>query len=197
MRPSLSEEKNSIRLLSACVAALLIFNGCNVGPKYHPPAVQAPAAYKEVTPENEKDIENWKAAQPSDDVLRGKWWEIFNDPELNTLEDQVNVSNQSIASAEASFMAARAMVKEARSQFFPTVTTDPTITRQKQSNNLKNLVPRPPVPRPLPPRTRLSPTMTSRLMPRGCRIFGARFAIRSTPAHTERKRAPPIWPTRA
>ena len=137
MRPSLSEEKNSIRLLSACVAALLIFNGCNVGPKYHPPAVQAPAAYKEVTPENEKDIENWKAAQPSDDVLRGKWWEIFDDPELNTLEDQVNVSNQSIASAEASFMAARAMVKEARSQFFPTVTTDPTITRQKQSNNLK------------------------------------------------------------
>jgi NodT family efflux transporter outer membrane factor (OMF) lipoprotein len=133
----LSQERNSIRLLSASLAALLIFNGCNVGPKYHPPAVQAPAAYKEVTPGNEKDIENWKAAQPSDDVLRGKWWEIFNDPELNALEDQVNVSNQSIASAEASFMAARAMVKEARSQFFPTVTTDPTITRQKQSNNLK------------------------------------------------------------
>jgi NodT family efflux transporter outer membrane factor (OMF) lipoprotein len=138
MRPYLSEEGVSNRLLSVSVAAMLIVSGCNVGPKYHPPAVQAPAAYKEVTPENQKDIENWKTAQPSDDAaLRGKWWESFNDPELNTLEDQVNVSNQSIASAEASFMAARAMVREARSQLFPTVTTDPSITREKQSANLK------------------------------------------------------------
>lgn len=138
MRPYLSEENTSIRLLSASVAAMLIVSGCNVGPKYHPPAVQAPAAYKEVTPENQKDIENWKTAQPSDDAaLRGKWWESFNDPQLNALEDQVNVSNQSIASAEASFMAARAMVREARSQLFPTVTTDPSITREKQSRNLR------------------------------------------------------------
>jgi NodT family efflux transporter outer membrane factor (OMF) lipoprotein len=137
MRPFLSEGTNSVRVLSLSVAALLIFNGCNVGPKYHPPAVQAPASYKEITPENEKDVENWKTAQPSDDALRGKWWEVFNDPELNTLEDQVNVSNQSIAAAEASFMAARAMVREARSQLFPTVTTDPSVTRQKQSRNLK------------------------------------------------------------
>src|ERR1700683_252541 len=137
MRPFLSEGNNSIRVLSLSVAALLIFNGCNVGPKYHPPTEQAPAAYKEITPANQKDIENWKTAQPSDDALRGKWWEIFGDPQLNTLEDQVNVSNQSIASAEASFMAARAMVKEARSQLFPTVTTAPSVTREKQSANLK------------------------------------------------------------
>ena len=138
MRPYLSEERGPIRLLSVSVAAMLIVSGCNVGPKYHPPAVQAPAAYKEVTPENQKDIENWKTAQPGDDTaLRGKWWEGFNDPQLNTLEDQVNVSNQSIASAEASFMAARAMVREARSQLFPTVTTDPSITREKQSRNLR------------------------------------------------------------
>jgi NodT family efflux transporter outer membrane factor (OMF) lipoprotein len=137
MRPFLSEGSNSIRVLSLSVAALLIFNGCNVGPKYHPPTEQAPAAYKEITPANQKDIENWKTAQPSDDALRGKWWEIFGDPQLNTLEDQVNVSNQSIASAEASFMAARAMVKEARSQLFPTVTTAPSVTREKQSANLK------------------------------------------------------------
>ncbi|HEY4710946.1 MAG TPA: efflux transporter outer membrane subunit [Candidatus Acidoferrales bacterium] len=137
MRPFLSEGTNSIRVLALSVAALLIFNGCNVGPKYHPPTEQAPAAYKEITPENQKDVENWKTAQPSDDALRGKWWEIFGDPELNSLEDQVNVSNQSIASAEASFMAARAMVKEARSQLFPTVTTSPSVTREKQSANLK------------------------------------------------------------
>jgi NodT family efflux transporter outer membrane factor (OMF) lipoprotein len=134
----MSKQGSPIRLLSASIAAMLVFSGCNVGPKYHPPAVQAPAAYKEVTPENEKDIENWKTAQPSDDAaLRGKWWQTFNDPELDTLEDQVNVSNQSIASAEASFMAARATVREARSQFFPTVTTGPSVTREKQSNNLK------------------------------------------------------------
>jgi NodT family efflux transporter outer membrane factor (OMF) lipoprotein len=137
MRPFLSEGTNSVRVLSLSVAALLTFNGCNVGPKYHPPTEQAPAAYKEITPANQKDVENWKTAQPSDDTLRGKWWEIFNDSELNTLEDQVNVSNQSIASAEASFMAARAMVREARAQLFPTVTTDPSVTREKQSANLK------------------------------------------------------------
>ncbi|MGA8101283.1 MAG: efflux transporter outer membrane subunit [Candidatus Acidiferrales bacterium] len=133
----MSEEKNSIRLLSASVATVLFLNGCTVGPKYQTPTVQTPAAYKEITPQNEKSVENWKTAQPSDDALRGKWWQIFNDPELNTLEDRVNVSTQSSASAEASFMAARATVKEARSQLFPTVTTDPSVTREKQSNNLK------------------------------------------------------------
>jgi NodT family efflux transporter outer membrane factor (OMF) lipoprotein len=135
----MSKERSSIRLLSACIAAVLFFSGCTVGPKYHTPTVQTPAAYKEVTPQDEKYVENWKTAQPSDDALRGKWWEFFNDPELDTLEDQVNVSNQSIASAEASFMAARAMVKEARSQLFPTVTTGPSITRERQSQNLNTL----------------------------------------------------------
>lgn len=137
MTPCVFKKGAETRLLSASVAAVLFLSGCTVGPKYHTPSVQTPAAYKEITPQNEKDVENWKQAQPSDDTLRGKWWEIFNDPELNALEDQVNVSNQSIASAEASFMAARAMVKEARSQLFPTVTTDPSVTREKQSANLK------------------------------------------------------------
>jgi NodT family efflux transporter outer membrane factor (OMF) lipoprotein len=124
-------------LLWAAAAAAVFAGGCTVGPKYHTPSVTTPAAYKEVTPQNESQIENWKTAQPSDAVIRGKWWELFNDPELNSLEDQVNVSNQSIASAEASFMAARATVREARSQLFPTVTTGPSVTRQKQSSNLK------------------------------------------------------------
>ena len=72
-------------------------------------------------------------AQPKDDALRGKWWEIFNDPQLNALEEKVNVSNQNIAAAAASFFAARALVKEARSQLFPTVTTNPAITVQRPS----------------------------------------------------------------
>jgi len=129
--------RSRLHALPAFVAAAIFLGGCSVGPVYHTPSVQTPAAYKEVTPENEKDIANWKTAQPSDDAIRGKWWEVFNDPQLNALEDQVNVSNQSIASAEASFLAARAMVKEARAQLFPVVTTDPSIVRERQSANLK------------------------------------------------------------
>jgi NodT family efflux transporter outer membrane factor (OMF) lipoprotein len=102
--------------------------GCTVGPKYHTPPADTPAAYKELTPADYKNTDGWKVAQPKDDALRGKWWEIFGDPQLNALEEKVNISNQNIASAAASFFAARALVKEARSQLFPTVTTGPAIT---------------------------------------------------------------------
>jgi NodT family efflux transporter outer membrane factor (OMF) lipoprotein len=114
----------------------LALSGCMVGPKYHTPTAQTPAAYKEVTPENMKEIDNWKVAQPSDTEMRGKWWETFNDPELNKLEEQVDASNQSIAASYANFMAARALVREARSQLFPTLTTSPSITKQRSSTNL-------------------------------------------------------------
>jgi NodT family efflux transporter outer membrane factor (OMF) lipoprotein len=139
MRRYVRKQSNATLLLCASVAVAIFLGGCTVGPKYHTPSVQTPAAYKEVTPENEKDVENWKVAQPSDDVIRGKWWELFNDPELNALEEKVDVSNQSIASAEASFMAARAMVKEARAQLFPTLGTDPSITFERQSSNTRGL----------------------------------------------------------
>jgi NodT family efflux transporter outer membrane factor (OMF) lipoprotein len=107
-----------------------------VGPTYRKPHAETPAAYKELTPDDFKNTEGWKVAQPKDDALRGKWWEIFNDPQLNALEEKVNVSNQNIAAAAASFLAARALVKEARSQLFPTVTTNPAITRQRPSSTL-------------------------------------------------------------
>ncbi len=114
--------------ISTCLLA-----GCVVGPKYHRASVDTPAAYKELTPPDFQNTEGWKVAQPKDETLRGKWWKIFDDPQLNALEEKVNVSNQSIASAAASFLAARAMVKEARSQLFPTVTTNPAITVQRPS----------------------------------------------------------------
>jgi len=107
--------------------AIALSCGCNVWPRYQRASVDTPPAYKE--------IDGWKMAQPKDDTLRGKWWEIFGDSELNALEDQVNVSNQNIASAEASFLEARALVKQARSQLFPTVTTAPSITVQRQPAN--------------------------------------------------------------
>ncbi|MGA7382017.1 MAG: efflux transporter outer membrane subunit [Terriglobales bacterium] len=117
-----------------CVAVVLcLLAGCVVGPKYHRPSIQTPDAYKELPPADLQNTDGWKVAQPKDDALRGKWWEIFNEPELNALEEKVNVSNQTIASAAATFLAARALVKEARSQYFPTVTTNPAITVQRPS----------------------------------------------------------------
>jgi len=109
--------------LAALLGALILFSGCNRGLRYQRTQVETPPAYKE--------MEGWKTAQPQDDTLRGKWWEMFNEPQLDALEEKVNVSNQNIASAAASFLAARALVKEARSQLFPTVTTNPSITVQR------------------------------------------------------------------
>ncbi len=125
----------------AVIPCLLALAGCMIGPKYHAPSAvappaQTPAAYKELTPADFKNTDGWKVAEPKDDALRGKWWEIFNDPELNALEEKVSVSNQNIAAAAASFFAARALVKEARSQLFPTVTTNPAITLQRPSHTL-------------------------------------------------------------
>ncbi len=118
---------------SSALASCLLLAGCNVGPKYNRPPVATPPAYKELTPADYPNTDGWKVAQPKDDALRGKWWEIFGDAELNALEEKVNVSNQTIAAAAANFFAARALVKEARSQYFPVVTTNPAITVQRPS----------------------------------------------------------------
>jgi NodT family efflux transporter outer membrane factor (OMF) lipoprotein len=102
--------------LSACTA---------VGPDYVRPTVVTPDAYKE--------IDGWRVAQPKDDVIRGTWWEIFADPQLNALIAQINVSNQNLAAAEAQFREARALVQEARANYFPTVTLGIGATRSSQS----------------------------------------------------------------
>jgi NodT family efflux transporter outer membrane factor (OMF) lipoprotein len=119
------------------VAALLcaFASGCNVGPKYNPPAQTAPPAFKE-SPDQFKEMDGWKIAQPGDATLRGKWWEIYNDAELNGLEEQLNINNQNIRQSFENFMEARALVREARSQFFPTVTVGPSFSRSRQSANV-------------------------------------------------------------
>jgi NodT family efflux transporter outer membrane factor (OMF) lipoprotein len=123
----------------ACVsfsaALFLALAGCSVGPKYHPPVVRAPQSYKE-SPTQFKEIDGWKVAQPGDAMLRGKWWEIFKDPELNALEDQLNINNQNIKQYFENFMQARAVVREAHAQYFPTVSTAPTYSRSLSSANL-------------------------------------------------------------
>src|SRR5208337_4622477 len=126
MKPT-SKMRATIALLSTA----LLLQGCVVGPKYHRATVTTPGTFKEVTPDDLKNMDGWKVAQPQDSVLHGKWWEIFGDPQLNALEDQVRISNQNVASAFANFMAARAIVREARAQYFPTLTVGPSATRQR------------------------------------------------------------------
>ena len=87
-----------------------------------------------MTPAQSKETDGWKTAEPKDDVIRGQWWEMFHEPELNAFESQVNVSNQTVAVALANFLAARAVVKQARSQYFPTVTASPSVTESRQSS---------------------------------------------------------------
>ena len=108
------------------VIAVLQFAGCTVGPKYHPPVVQAPAAYKE--------LGDWKPAQPNDQNLGGSWWTIFNDPQLNALEDQINIGNQNLRAAEAQFRQARAALRYNRADYYPTVAASPSATRERISS---------------------------------------------------------------
>jgi NodT family efflux transporter outer membrane factor (OMF) lipoprotein len=115
---------------------LLVLPGCVVGPKYHPPASQAPAAAYKESPTQFKDTGDWTVAQPADAKLRGKWWEIFDDSELNALEEQLDINNQNIKQYFENFMEARAIVREARSQYFPTLTAAPSITHSRASANL-------------------------------------------------------------
>jgi NodT family efflux transporter outer membrane factor (OMF) lipoprotein len=110
----------------AALAALALLGACTVGPKYHTPPVETPPAYKELTPADFPHTDGWKIAQPRDNALHGEWWRIFNDAELNGLEDQVNISNQTIAGAFANYLEARALVKEARSQYFPIISVNPS-----------------------------------------------------------------------
>ncbi len=119
------------RLVSVLLIALAV--GCAVGPNYKRPSTEIPAAFKEAAPPGSAAAapEAWKPAEPRDETLRGKWWEVFSDKELNTLEDEVNVSNQNIAQAEAQFRGARAGVRIARADFFPTVTASASVTRSQ------------------------------------------------------------------
>jgi len=109
----------------AISAALLLISACSVGPDYVRPALETPAAYKE--------NEGAKSSQSLDDVVSRNWWEIFADPELNSLEQQVEVSNQNVAQAEAQFRQARALVQAARAAYFPTVTVGVGMTRTATS----------------------------------------------------------------
>jgi NodT family efflux transporter outer membrane factor (OMF) lipoprotein len=126
------------KLSSIAILGLLLLCACNPAPKYARPPAPTPTAYKEAP--GGKDGTGWKLAQPGDDKLRGKWWEIYNDPELNALEVQVAISNQSIKVAEANFRAARALVVSARSALFPTIGVSPAYSNSRVSSTTGHLV---------------------------------------------------------
>ena len=108
------------------VAALQL-TGCTVGPSYHAPVIPAPSAYKEAA--------GWKPAEPNDQNLGGDWWTVFQDPQLNDLELQVNVLNQNLKAAEAQYQEARAFLRYSRADYYPTVTAGASATRTRVSAN--------------------------------------------------------------
>jgi NodT family efflux transporter outer membrane factor (OMF) lipoprotein len=106
--------KRPIALLAFLLAA------CAAGPDYERPSVEVPAGYKE-----------WKMAQPQDGASRGAWWEMFDDPALNALIEQVRISNQTVLAAEAQYRRAQAIVAASRAAYFPAITANASITRSR------------------------------------------------------------------
>src|SRR5579862_7633688 len=105
-------------LLSGIVfcTSCFFFTACTIGPKYVAPVVPAPPAFKELV-----GSDQWKTATPSDGMMKGKWWEIFNDPELNRLEERVSTNNFTVKQMEAQFRASRALVLGTRANYYPTI----------------------------------------------------------------------------
>lgn len=113
----------------------LMPTGCRVGPQYVRPAAPIAPAFREQLPDNFKSEDGWKPAQPSDARLKGDWWTLFNDPQLDTLEAQIDPANQTLKEAEANFRAARAAVRFNRASEAPTIGVAPTVGAVRDSNN--------------------------------------------------------------
>lgn len=115
------QAKHAKSLLPLALLAPLLLTGCAVGPDYVKPKTETPEAFKET--------QGWKVAQPADTRLPTKWWELYNDPLLNDLEEQVNAANQTIAQAEAQYRQSRAAVRGAQAAYYPTISANASHTR--------------------------------------------------------------------
>jgi NodT family efflux transporter outer membrane factor (OMF) lipoprotein len=109
--------------ICATLTCLLVLSSCAVGPNYHRPEPQAVLAYKEQG--------EWKASEPADSLDREPWWQIFNDPVLNDLERQIDVSNQNLKASWDAYMQSRAVVLQAKNAYWPTV----DVTAERQRSN--------------------------------------------------------------
>ena len=121
--------------LSLVTFTTILLTACTVGPKYKRPSAAVTPAYKEPPPDSFKETDQWKTAKPMADALRGNWWEIFGDPQLNALQAQVTVENLSLKAAEARFREARTLVKYNRAALFPSITTAPYVANIRLSPN--------------------------------------------------------------
>ncbi len=110
--------------------APLFCASCTIGPKYQRPPAPAPVAFKEMAENGQ-----WKMATPSDALLKGKWWEIFGDPQLNRLEELVSVNNQNVKQAAAEYREARATVAANHANYYPTIGSSPAITQTYLGKN--------------------------------------------------------------
>jgi NodT family efflux transporter outer membrane factor (OMF) lipoprotein len=128
--------------LTLSVALLVSLTGCKpVGPDYARPAYDAPAAYKEsgahaaLLPPADPTGGAWHPASPSDGLLRGNWWEVYQDPQLNQLEEHIAPENQSLRQAMETYLAAHDQVTAARSALFPTFSGNASTSRSQASVN--------------------------------------------------------------
>ena len=129
-----AETRRARRLVGVAAAAALLFvQACAVGPNYVRPSAETPPAYKEAL--------GWKTAEPRDAVERGPWWDVFGDPQLSAFEARVSVSNQTVATSEAQFRQARALVAAARAAYFPTVTIGVSAARTRRPTSSIGNVP--------------------------------------------------------
>jgi len=113
--------------LGLCAMLAVTLSACDLAPHYHVPLTQVPVSYKEAA--------LWQRAAPADGVPRGAWWRMFGDPELDTLEDQLEGGNPNLAAALASFQQARAIAAEAESGLLPTIGFGGNISTNRQSNH--------------------------------------------------------------
>ena len=121
-----------ILILKMLLVILLMISGCSVGPDYKRPDAPVPSSFKE--------LKGWRQALPRDQEIRTKWWEAFGDPILNSLAQQVNVSNQSIALAESQYRQAQALVQLARANYFPTLGAGAAYTRSQPAGETSGTV---------------------------------------------------------
>jgi outer membrane protein TolC len=123
----------STRAVSLGLVVVLLLGGCMVGPDYKKPSVPMTAAFKET--------DGWKVAQPSDHLPKGHWWQIFGDPELHALVEEVSAANQNLKIAEARLREARAMVRFNRAALFPTISAGLGASSIRESSNRPFLTP--------------------------------------------------------
>jgi NodT family efflux transporter outer membrane factor (OMF) lipoprotein len=123
--------------IALLLTATLFVAGCTVGPNYHRPSAPAAPAFKEsaVVPPPDLPGGGWKQVSPNDSALRPNWWEIYQDPQLDKLEQQVAISNQTLKASYEQYMQARAAIQVFRSQYFPTLQVGPSASRDRQSEN--------------------------------------------------------------